>query len=138
MPYQNFNPGMAQWTLQALGRLALSFGVVVGILILAGGEERFGGRSFASALTYPGSPYSWGAVALAAGLTGIVCSVLGWFQYVWWALMTLAIWAGFFALSFANTAIDDPMASTTGVAVYGHIALSCLVLGIAHRITGKD
>lgn len=132
-PERKLHPAIAQWTTQALGRLALTFGVLVGLMILVGGEQRFGGRSYATALTYPGAPESWGWIALLVGLFGIVSSIGGHLRFVWWALMILAVWAGFFAISFAQTAYLDPHASTTGVAVYGYVAVSSLVLAVAHR-----
>lgn len=130
-----FDIGTAQWTVRALGRLALTFAVLVGMLILAGGEDRFGTQSYANALLYPGAPWSWGIVAFATGLIGLFASSMGWFRVVWWCLMLLATWSLFFAISFAQSAVNDPQASTTGIAVYGYVAISSLILGLTHRRT---
>jgi hypothetical protein len=121
------------WVVRALARLALTFGVIVGTLILVGGEERFGGRSFADALMYPGAPWSWGIVALSAGVVGMLGSLVRWRHLVWWGLMVLATWSTFFAISFFTSAVDDPSAATTGIAVYGYVAISSIVLALAHR-----
>lgn len=132
-PERKLNPSISQWTVQALGRLALIFATIVGILILVGGEQRFGSPSLSAALSYPGAPDSWGVVALVAGLSGLVASYLGRPLYVWWSLMLLSTWATFFAFSFIESATRDPGAATTGVAVYAYVAVSSLILGVAHR-----
>lgn len=128
---------LSQWTVQALSRLALTFALFAGALILAGGEERFGSRSYADALTYPGAPDSWGWVSFAIGIFGLSTSLWGRLRMTWWALMGLAVWSGFFGLSFATTAMDDPRASTTGAAVYFYLAVNSVVLGVAHRRSYK-
>jgi hypothetical protein len=132
-PERKLDVGISQWVVQALGRLALTFAVIVGVLILAGGEQRFGSQSYAIALTYPGAPHSWGYVALASGVLGMVASLLGYLRWVWWSLMLLSIWALFFAISFAQTAYLDPHSSTTAIAVYAYVAVSSLIVGVAHR-----
>lgn len=136
-PERKLNVGIAQWVVQALARLALTFGVIVGILILVGGEQRFGSRSYAAALTYPGAPDSWGWFALTAGALGLLASLIGKVRWVWWALLLLAIWSLFFAISFMQTAYLDPHASTTGIAVYAYVAISSLIIGVAHRDSVK-
>jgi hypothetical protein len=47
--------------------------------------------------------------------------------------MLLSIWALFFAISFAQTAYLDPHSSTTAIAVYAYVAVSSLIVGVAHR-----
>lgn len=125
------------WIVRALTRLALTFGIVVGTLILIGGEERFGSRSYANALLYPGAPWSWGIVAFLAGALGLLGSIARWREAVWWGLLILTTWSTFFAISFASTAAADPGASTTGVAVYSYVAISSVILGLAHRRSKK-
>lgn len=132
-PERQLDIGISQWVVQTLARLALTFAVIVGILILVGGEQRFGGRSYAIALTYPGAPASWGYIALFSGVAGMLASLLGYIRWVWWSLMLLAIWSLFFAISFAQTAYLDPHSSTTGIAVYAYVAVSSLIVGVAHR-----
>lgn len=132
-PERKLDLSTAQWTIQALGRLALTFAMVVGVLIIIGGDERFGGRSYANALTYPGAPESWGWAVLIIGALGMLFSLVGRPHQVWYCLFLLSVWSGFFAFSFATTAFLDPKSSTTGAAVYTYVALSTLILGVAHR-----
>jgi hypothetical protein len=135
LPERKLEPGVAQWTVQALSRLTLTFGVIVGCLILLGGPERFSSAALSSALAYPGAPDSWGWVALLAGLAGIVCIALARPWGVWWSLMVLSTWSFFFAASFAEAAMDNEATPLTGIAVYAYVAVTSLVLGVAHRIS---
>jgi hypothetical protein len=137
-PERKLDPGIAQWTVQALSRVALTFGVLVGSLILMGGEERFGSAALSAALSYPGAPESWGLVALLAGLAGLVASALARPWGVWWSLMALSVWSFFFATSFAEAALNNEQTPLTGIAVYAYVAVTSLVLGVAHRNSRED
>jgi hypothetical protein len=132
-PERKLDPGISQWTVQALSRIVLTFGLIVGALILVGGEKRFSSEALSAALAYPGAPESWGWVALLSGITGLVCSALARHWGVWWSLMVLSVWSFFFAVSFAEAALENEQTPLTGVAVYAYVAVTSLVLGVAHR-----
>jgi hypothetical protein len=131
-PEDKLDPGVTQWTVQALSRLALVFAALVGSLILLGGEERFSSPALSAALAYPGAPNSWGLVALGAGVVGLTASALARPRYVWWSLMALSVWSFFFTVSFIQAAVHET-ATLTGIAVYAYVAVTSLVLGVANR-----
>lgn len=127
------SPTFAPWVIQALGRLALTCAVILGVVIVLGGRERFAGPSFAGALSYPGAPASWGYVLGALGLVGIVSSLLGGLRVTRWTLYGMSVWALFFAYSFIQTAARDDQAGTTGIVIYIYVAVNAIVLGAAHK-----
>lgn len=132
MPQDKLNPKLTQWVVQALARLALTFSILLGVLIVIGGRIRWSGPSFTEALTYPGAPSSWGWVAVAIGATGLLGSITGRIRVVAAGLFFLAVWCLFFAYSFTQTAITIPEAATTGPAVYFYATVNCAVLAVAH------
>jgi len=123
----------APWVIQALGRLALTAAVILGLIIIIGGRARFSGPSFASALAYPGAPASWGIVLGVLGIAGLSASLLGGLRITRWALYGMATWALFFAYSFVQTAARDTGAGTTGIVIYVYVAVNAIVLGVAHK-----
>lgn len=127
------DPATSFWATRALTTLYLVFSMTMGIFILLGGDDRFAGRSYSVALSYPGAPESWGTTALVIGAAGVLASVTSHTRYVWWCMMALATWSLFFAISFMQVALHDPQSTTTGIVVYFHIAVSSVLLGLAHR-----
>lgn len=132
MTEQKLDIQISRWVVQALARLSLTFGVILGALIVIGGEPRFSGPSYASALTYPGAPTSWGVAVALFGLLGITASLLGRTRWVSWMLYLCTGWALFFSYSLVQSAIESNTAGLTGPVIYTHFAISAVVLGVAH------
>lgn len=132
-PQNKLEIGASLWVVQSIARLTLTFGVVIGLFIIAGGAARWQGPSYASALAYPGAPESWGYVALITGVIGLLGSLQARMILVAWSLYLLAAWALFFAISVGSAAYGNPNAGTTGVAVYLYVALVGIVVGVAHH-----
>lgn len=137
-PERRLRAGEAQWAIQAMARGILTVGVILGALIILGGESRWSSPSFREALTYPYAPESWGWVLGVASLVGLVGSVIGRLKYVTGALFIIAVWSFFFAFSFWKTALDIPTAGTTGIPVYLGLAVACILLGIVHWRSAQD
>lgn len=133
MPERKLDPNVSNWTVQALGRLFYTYAIYLGIAIVLGGDPRFSAPSYASAMGFPGAPESWGVVVALAGAFGLVTSLAGHHRLVQYGLYALAAWSFFFGLAFADAALANPMAGTTGPPAYGVIGITCIVLGVAHR-----
>jgi hypothetical protein len=127
------SPPVTQWVVTALGRLALTAAIVLGFLIILGGEPRFAGPAYSVALTYPGAPESWGVVVGGLGLVGLVSSLMGRLTLIRWTLFGVAVWGIFFAISIWQAALQTPTAGITGVVVYGWFSINAVVLAVAHK-----
>lgn len=119
--------------MQALGRLAASMAIVMGLVIVVGGEGRWIGPSYKAALAVPGAPESWGMALGAVGLLTLAGSLLGSLGATRLGLYGIAVWALFFAISVAKAAYYDPHAGTTGIIAYFYIAIQLVVLAVAHK-----
>lgn len=131
-PERKLDVQIAQWAIQALARWLLTVGIGLGALILIGGDPRFTGAAYATALRYPYAPESWGIVIGLVGVVGIVASLLGRLKLTAAMLYLFAAWCLFFAHSFIQTATENPAAGTTGVPVYIGLAVSSILLGVVH------
>lgn len=131
-PERKLDIDIARWAIQALARWMLTVAVVLGSLIVIGGKERFTGVSYEAALRYPYAPESWGIVLLVVGVVGLIASVSGKLRMVGATLYAEAVWCLFFAYSFAETATKNPVAGTTGPAIYAGASVVLAVLGVVH------
>lgn len=136
MPQRLIDPNAARWVVQALGRLACTMALLIGAAIIWGGDIRFSGPSYASALTYPGAPESWGIVIGLAGLVGLLGSLLSRLWLTRWSLYTITAWCLFFTITLIQAAAHLPNAGLTGPFVYLYFAVSAAVLGAAHHRMG--
>lgn len=121
----------ARWALKALSRLWLTVAVVLGVLIIVGGRDRWSSSSFQSALTYPYAPASWGVALLLIGVGGIIGSLFRRTRVTSAALFGMSVWSVFFAMSFISTAATNPLAATTGIPMYLGAAVTSSVIAVA-------
>lgn len=131
-PERKLDVMIAQWAIQALARLMLTIGFALGLLIVIGGDLRFTGAAYETALRYPYAPESWGIIVGTLGAVGIIASLLGRLKITAAALYLLAAWCLFFAHSFYRTATINPVSGTTGIPVYIGVAVASAVLGVVH------
>lgn len=131
-PERKLDRAVAQWAVQALARWNLTVAVMLGLLILIGGDPRFSSASYATALRYPYAPESWGVVVGVLGLIGIAASLCGQLKATAVTLYGLAAWCLFFAHSFFETAHENSDAGTTGIPIYLGVAVTSCVLGVVH------
>jgi hypothetical protein len=121
-----------QWAVLAIGRGLLLIGVILGTLIIVGGDLRWSSPSFAVAKTYPYAPTSWGWLLGLLSVVGLIGSIFGRFRLVASTLFVMAVWCMFFGISFFVTAIDNPKAATTPVPIYLGMAVGSVVIGQVH------
>lgn len=129
---RNLRPWEAQWAIQAMARGILTIGLLLGALIVIGGQARWSSPSYETALAYPYAPESWGYVLGVVSLLGLVASLTGRLRTVAISLFVFAIWCLFFGISFAQTAAANPTAATTGIPVYLGTAVAACLVGLVH------
>lgn len=120
-------PVVYQWssrvTVRALGFTA----IVLGLVILAGGPQRFSGSGFAVARIVPGGAYTWGGIITGCGFAVILASLSWHRKAIALALLIAAAWNAAFASFIAVAAASNPATSMTGVVIYGSYAVMCLI-----------
>lgn len=117
-PDRRLDGRACQWVVMTLARGMLTIGIMLGALIILGGEIRWSSPTFEAALAYPYAPASWGWILGTVSLTGLTGSVFGHLKITAVALIALAVWSIFFGISFLQTAIHNPAAATTGIPLY--------------------
>lgn len=132
MPERRLDPRESQWAVQATARGILSIGLVLGVLIVVGGDVRWSSPSYETALTYPYAPESWGYVLGSSSLVGLLGSLSGRLRVVAVGLFMVAVWCLFFAISFIQTASERSDAATTGIPMYVGVAIGSLLVGVVH------
>lgn len=126
------DPHVAQWTVRFLTRVMATYAIGVGLAILIGGERRFAGLSYEAALATPGAPASWGVTILLAGLLAWLGTLLGQPRVVLAGTFLGALWALLFASAFMIAAFRYDEANTTGMWVYGMVAVAFASLAGVH------
>lgn len=111
-------------------KLVAGYTLVQGTSILIGGPERFGAPGYSIALIAPGAPWSWGVVLILSGLIMVCGVVKRHSRTVAVGAFTAAAWSMFFATAFAWAVMGNPLATNTGMWVYGKDAALFTVLGI--------
>jgi len=135
MSLRDLDARVARWTVQALTRTVAAYALLAGLLIIKGGPNRWHGASYATALSVPGAPATWGWALLVCGLCGLVGTfyVRAWtWRVVVAGLVGVAAWCLFFAASFALTAVHDDHAATTGVPTYLLFSVLSIILAVAY------
>lgn len=132
MPERKLNLHDTQWIVQALARLLCTYAVIQGALIVLGGAQRWQSRGLATAMSVPGAPESWGIVLAALGVLGLIATFKPWPMWAAVALVGMAAWSFFFAITLADTIIRDPRVATTGSPVYTLSAVVACVLATAY------
>lgn len=122
----------AQWALQAITRTLSTVMAALGVAILVGGERRFGGLSYSFALDTPGAPWSWGALALAAGFGLLLGTFTEDNRMVALGGFACGFWCLFFAITFARAAAAFEEANSTAMVAYGGFAVLFFVVAGAH------
>lgn len=113
---------------EATTRLIATFALLQGVFIILGHKERWASPAFATALSFPGAPESWGGVLIACGATALTGSLMRKCLVIQCGMVGIAIWCFFFMATFIKTAIENPTAGTTGIWAYGLLgAISCIM-----------
>ena len=123
---------LAQWAFRAIVRAVATYATYVGLAILLGGTDRFGGISYQVALQTPGAPWSWGTGILIGGLLLLVGSVFGRVRLVALGGFVGAVWALLFASAFALASVRIPQANTTAAPAYVLLAVVFMVITGVH------
>lgn len=109
MPNSRINVGVMRAAADIIGWVLAVFAVLVGLLILLGGPERWQAAAYKTAMELPGAPATWGWIILFAGV-----------------LLT-------FAITFGAQLFRDPEGvGNLGPAVWGFIAIIYLLHAVAH------
>lgn len=132
-PQLKIDPGLAEWAVQAIGRLLATFAILQGVNILATGDKRWTGGSFEYALNLPGAPESWGLTLLLTGLVALLATLSGKRRAVVVGQVGIAAWCGFFASSHLLSAWDDPSAPNTGLMCNAVLCLASAVVAAVYR-----
>lgn len=122
----------AHWTVRALARLWLSIALILGVVIIVGGRDRWSSPGYRNALDYPYAPTSWGIALCLIAAVGLVGALTHRLRLTAGGLVALAVWCIFFAFSFWNVARNNPLAGTTGIPIYLGTAVTALVLAVGH------
>ena len=125
----------AQWVVQSFTRSISLVHVALGVAILTGGARRFGGLSYQYALDTPGAPWSWGLIALAAGIGCILATYMDSPRGIAASMFVMGFWALFFAITFARAWAHFEEANSTAMVAYAGYALLCCILAGAHLAT---
>lgn len=136
-PELTINPRLAQFAVQLAGRVLSWFAILQGSFIIFGGLDRWSSPSFAAALLLPGSPPSWGIILVILGLSALVGSHMARLRPVIFGMFGGAAWCAFFAMAFGVTAMQNSLASTTGVWAYGLIGTLYGLIGLTYRQSRK-
>lgn len=106
----------------------------MGLAMCWGGDERFGGPSFATARIIPGGASTWGLSLAIIGALVMVGSV-GWQHPLLAAgsLGALSLWFGFFAYALAQATLQQENAAVTGPFAYTMLAALSLFLAVGRR-----
>lgn len=131
-PELRINPGLAQWAVQALGRLLLTAMTIEGVLILQGGVERWMTPTYEFARRLPGAPESWGAVIVAVGAFGLAASLNGRNSVTAVCHMLASAWCSFFAVSVLLAAATFPNVSRIPMVNFTSLAVAFAVLGVIY------
>jgi len=131
-PERKLDQWTAQWSVQALARWTLTIALVLGVLIIVGGAERWQSPSYAAALRFPLAPQSWGVVLGCAGLIGLISSLFGRLRATAICLAVVTIWCLFFGFSLLSAALTYRAAGTTGVPIYAFAAVVSGLLAVVH------
>lgn len=122
----------AQWLAQAITRCLATVMIFLGVAILLGGSKRFSGLSYSFALETPGAPWSWGALAFAAGGVALAGTFLESNRQVALGMFISGFWSLFFAVTFARAAARFEEANTTAMVAYSGYAVLCFIVAGAH------
>ena len=111
-------------------------GVLLGLVLILGGHERFQAPSFATARSVPGQYLTWGALAGAAGAAVLIASIRRAWTALVWAQSALGVWCLFFAGGVLIAAVRDPRAALTGFVTYTAVGLVLIIQAVGLR-TGR-
>lgn len=137
-PERRLREHESQWVVLAIGRGILTIGVILGVLIVLGGKQRWSSPSYEVALTYPYAPESWGWVLGVFSIAGLVGSLTSRLRLVSIGLYLIAVWCLFFSFSFIQTAVGNPSAATTGIPIYLGTAVCACLIGVLHWRSAQD
>jgi uncharacterized membrane protein len=120
---------IAQWVVRTATRIAGTYAILAGLVILLGGPQRFAGLSYRVALETPGAPSSWGTAILASGVAIVVGSIFAKPRLIGAGALLGSIWALLFASAFGVAAFRfdeantmQPLSYLLLFAIYGLIA----------------
>lgn len=97
----------AQGFVQDVTRLMATGAILWGVSVIVGGRDNWAAPIYATALTLPGAPESWGTVAVISGALLLGGSLLGRRNLIKVGGYACGIWNIFFALSFLKEAITN-------------------------------
>lgn len=127
------HPRLAQWTVQALGRLLATYAILVGTVITYTGDTRWTSPAYRVALLVPGAPETWGLTLTSAGLIALAGSLAGHRRVLRCGLYIQAVWCLFFALGFLAVAVREVTVPYSVAFTYLLVAIASIVIGLAYR-----
>lgn len=116
------NPVTAPWILTGVVRLSATIAAAFGVAIVVVDDIRFYAPSFASMLSVPGAPASWGVALFVAAVATLLGSLTGRRRMTKVGLIGITSWCFFFGISFGITFFQDDRAAVTGVFAYVWLA----------------
>lgn len=133
MPNRRINVGVMRAAADIIGWVLAVFAVLVGLLILLGGPERWQAAAYKTAMELPGAPATWGWIILFAGVLLTFGNLVVSRQSIIVSCGVAALWCTFFAITFGAQLFRDPEGvGNLGPAVWGFIAIIYLLHAAAH------
>ena len=109
------------------------YAVLQGCLIIFGAESRFGAVAYSTAASIPGAPDIWGITLLIFGILSFYSLKTRNYRIGKISMFFCGIWSLLFASAFLVSAIQDPEANLTAIAVHFKDAVLFLLLASAFR-----
>lgn len=113
------------------------FGIVIGILILLGGDLRFSGIAYTTAMLVYGAPQIWGWTMLIFAIVGFAGVKNRMYRVGMWGMGLCGVWCMLFALAFFISAIQYENANLTAIAAYTALGTLFLLSATAQRVLSQ-
>lgn len=109
-----------------------AWAIVSGILIICSGKERWSGHAYDELNHMPGSPYTWGALFLIAGILVVVGSMMkvkvSRFSVRNAGLWLIAFWCILFVIGFIASMLVNPGVSLNIPTTYLFVGILSLFM----------
>lgn len=120
-----------------VARVTAIYMLIMGFTIIFADEARFSAAGYDYFRSVPGSPDSWGGVAILCGLIMWVGISAHRDRWTGVGALLSGLWSGALAASFLFSAWENPQGNLTGIIVYGKDAVAYMIYSIVLFHYGK-
>lgn len=110
-------------TMRRVSFIFAGYGILQGMLILIGGDDRFSQIGYIFALSVPGAPSTWGWVILTFGIMSFIGVKNRMYTWSMVGMTGSGLWSLSFGTAFLLSAANYPNANLTAIATYGKDAV---------------